>query len=233
MVEKLLDRIKKLQALAGNNPNEAESHAAAAKVQALLFEHNLDMRDVEGHVLKGREEAYERTDTYLKATAWTMKWKSTLYNGVSKHNFCHVVFHSGSTRLTMIGKRSNIEAVCYLSEYLIGAIERLSVSGSRHILTKKAMYQREFCFGAMSRVLARLREERERAAQASGQSTALVVVSNRELQQVVSAHFPHLHQSKPTISNRSGGYAAGREAGGRISMPGRGVGQHGGQAQIA
>src|SRR3990167_9504398 len=119
MNERILDRIKKLQALAGNNPSEAEAQAAAAKVQALLFEHNLELRDVEGYTLQGNEEAYEKMEHHLDANSLTMKWKSVLYHWVARHNFCQTVRHPGTTKLSMIGKRSNLDAVIYLSEYLI------------------------------------------------------------------------------------------------------------------
>ena len=231
MEERILDKIKKLQALAGNNPNEAEAQAAAAKVQALLFAHNLEMRDVEGHVLQGKEEPYEKTEQILNANSLTMKWKSVLYHGVARHNFVQTVRHPGTTKLSMIGKRTNIEAVIYLSEYLIGEIERLATVECRHVLSQKAVYKREFCYGAASRILARLREEKEQAARSSVASTALVVVSDRELKQAVAVHFPRLCSSYSRSSNRTGGYEAGRQAGNGIGLPRAGIVVRG-QAQL-
>lgn len=232
MQERILDKIKKLQALAGNNPSESEAQAAAAKVQALLFAHNLEMRDVEGHTLAGSEEPYEKTEQCLNANSLTMKWKSILYHGVGKHNFVQTVRHPGTTKLSMIGKRSNIEAVCYLAEYLIAEIERLATIECRHVLTQKAIYKREFCYGAASRILARLREEREQAARSTVSSTALVVVSDKELQQAVAVHFPSLCSSYSRSSNRTGGYEAGRQAGAGIGLPRAGIGVSG-QRQLA
>src|SRR3990167_2934961 len=231
MEERILDRIKKLQALAGNNPNEAEAQAAAAKVQAMLFEHNLEMRDIEGHTLQGKEEAYEKMEHHLDANSLTMKWKSVLYHGVAKHNFCQTGRHPGTRKLLMIGKRSNLDAVIYLSEYLIREIERLASLEVRHVLSQKAVWKREFCYGAASRILARLREEREQAARSTAQSTALVVVSDRELKQAVAVHFPRLCTSYNRGSTRTGGYEAGRSAGAGIGLPRAGVGV-GGQAAI-
>ena len=227
MNERILDRIKKLQALAGNNPSEAEAQAAAAKVQALLFEHNLELRDVEGYTLQGNEEAYEKMEHHLDANSLTMKWKSVLYHGVARHNFCQTVRHPGTTKLSMIGKRSNLDAVIYLSEYLIREIERFAGIEVQHILSQKAIWKREFCYGAASRILSRLREEREQAAQSTAQSTALVVVSDRELKQAVAMHFPRLQTSSSRGSNRTGGYEAGRSAGAGIGLPRAGVGVRG------
>lgn len=41
--EKLMDKVNKLLALAGNNPSEAEAQAAMLKAQKLIAEYNLDM----------------------------------------------------------------------------------------------------------------------------------------------------------------------------------------------
>jgi len=45
--EKLAERIRKLLALAGNNPSEAEAAMAMERASALLAEHNLTMAEVE------------------------------------------------------------------------------------------------------------------------------------------------------------------------------------------
>ena len=42
--EKIIERIRKLLALAGNNPNEAEAALAMEKAQAELALHNLSMQ---------------------------------------------------------------------------------------------------------------------------------------------------------------------------------------------
>ena len=46
-VEKIMDKIKKLLALAGNNPSDEEAKAAALKAQQLMAEYNLTVTDAE------------------------------------------------------------------------------------------------------------------------------------------------------------------------------------------
>ena len=46
-VEKILDKVKKLLALAGNNPSEEEAKAASLKAQQLMAEYNLTLTEAE------------------------------------------------------------------------------------------------------------------------------------------------------------------------------------------
>ncbi len=43
MNDKIIERLKKLLALAGNNPSQAEAEAAMAKAQAVAIEHGIDL----------------------------------------------------------------------------------------------------------------------------------------------------------------------------------------------
>ena len=43
MNDKLIERLKKLLALAGNNPSQEEANAAMAKAQAVALEHGIDL----------------------------------------------------------------------------------------------------------------------------------------------------------------------------------------------
>jgi len=214
----ILGKIKKLQSLAGNNPSEAEASAAAAKVQELLREHNLSMADVENH---GDEpaEAYDKTEYAIpNANKLTMTWKSVFLHGLAKHNFCSTVRHGGTTRVSIIGKPSNVSAVCYLYETLVSQIERLAMTASLEVLANRAVYQREFCYGAASRILQRLREEKAAAEATSERCMALMVVTGRDLARAVASHFPHLRQTTHRIGGRTNGYGDGQRAGSGIGL---------------
>lgn len=221
----ILDRIKKLQSLAGNNPSEAEASAAAAKVQELLREHNLSLADVGNH---GDEpaEAYEKTEYAIpSANKLTMTWKSIFLHGLARHNFCSTVRHGGTTRVSIIGKPSNVAAVCLLHGTLVAQIERLALTASREVFQHKTVYQREFCFGAAVRILERLREEKAAAERSSERCTALMVVTGRDLAKAVASHFPHLRSSAPhRIGGRTNGYGDGQRAGSGIGLSRAGIG---------
>ena len=47
-IERVLEKVKKLLALAGNNPSEAEAQAAALRAQELIARYNLSITDDDG-----------------------------------------------------------------------------------------------------------------------------------------------------------------------------------------
>ncbi len=223
MENKLLDRIKKLQSLAGNNPSESEAIAAAAKVQELLLEHNLSMADVDGHeVGETAEKVGKARYTIPNADELTITWKSYLYHGIAKNNFCNSLSHRGTLNISIVGKPSNVIAVCYLADVLINQIERLAAKEAKSVLRNKALFQREYCFGAAQRIVARLREARERST-ASVTSQALVLASGAELARVFGGFFPDVRRVSTQVSGRTSGFGAGRNAGNGISLPGGGI----------
>ena len=84
-MDSILNRIRKLNNLTeerGATPEEAAS--AAAKVQAMLFEHNLSLSDVDTGEPEGHAEPYGKTEYDLGATVRTVQWKRTLLSGAER-----------------------------------------------------------------------------------------------------------------------------------------------------
>jgi len=72
-MERVVERVRKLLALAARNPNEAEATAAAAKAQELLAFYNLDMATVENvaGTSGAREDAKVRGIRFAASCGWT------------------------------------------------------------------------------------------------------------------------------------------------------------------
>lgn len=232
--ESLIGRIRKLQALnegRGATPEEAAS--AAAKVQALLFEHNLSLSDVDTGEME-QAEPYGNTDYDLGANRNTVQWKRTLLYGIAKANFCTAVMHPGTTKMTLIGKKSNIEVVIYLYLFLSREVERLAKDAARTVLSGKAVYQTSFCRGATNTIYHRLKAERQQAqttathaSNAKGTSNALVLRNaETDLQAAILKIYGAPLRSTSTRSSIGSheGYQSGQAAGRTISIN-RGVGQ--------
>lgn len=80
---KVLDKVKKLLALSGNNPSEEEAKSAALKAQKLMAEYNLTLADAE------EDEKLEITDSQFNCGG-DNQWKFMLATVVA-HNFrCEV-----------------------------------------------------------------------------------------------------------------------------------------------
>ena len=73
--ELVLTKVRKLLALAGNNPNQAEAFAAMAKAQALMAEHAIALGDVET-----QEVRVVRRDLHIDVTG-DREWQHHLANG--------------------------------------------------------------------------------------------------------------------------------------------------------
>lgn len=219
----ILERIRKLHALASRNESTHEATAAAEKAQELCFQHNLDLEAVLASG-GGERAPYVQADYVMKATRNDTGWKRSLFGGICKANFCSAIMYSGTSKMGVVGQKHNFDVVVYLFEYLTGEIERLAVRSciSEGIITKRSQYMRQFCEGASASVYWRLKAQHKTTAEATGESRELVVVQDRELGKAVRQFWPRLRTTHRRIS-AGNGYGQGNAVG--KSMPiNRGVG---------
>lgn len=232
--EKILDTIKKLQRLADRAGTPEEAAAAAARIQALLFKHNLELADVALHeeTVSEPDADYEQDLYSLRSPgfskdrvgAFHLGWQKHLLHVVAEANFCTTVFHPQIRSQSIIGQRHNIEMVKFLFEYLSREIYRLSREAlvlhceSRLPATMGA-WTRSFCMGATGVVGRRLLEQKRQDTVQSAQSTALVRVNANALQLAQDRMFGKLRKGSGASGARD--YSAtrlGREAGARIAL---------------
>ena len=224
--EVVLGRIRKLQRLTRSN-NEHEAALAAAKMQEILFAHNLSIE-----ALRDPSE-YVETERAIGARVWAQRLFATLCH----NNFCQPL-HGRAGLMYAVGKRENVEAVNLLFSYLAGEIDRFARAAYRR--HRLASSEREpartwtaaFRNGAVVAIAARLREQRERdiarlqaAAAGAEDGTAIMRRLDRELADEVARRYPNAgrHRGHRTWVRSSAGYQAGQEAGTRMSLtPARG-----------
>jgi hypothetical protein len=126
---KALDRVRKLLALAGNNPNEEEAARAAEKAQEILAEHNLSIADI-------------KTDTDVDETPVEddelitnqQQWRRDLGSIVAEMYFCQYLFMilpGYKDQHTFIGARHNVEVAKLFFTYLHMAVDRLAIAGAK------------------------------------------------------------------------------------------------------
>ncbi len=234
--ETILSRIRKLQNLTterGATPEEAA--AAAAKAQALLFEHNLQVSDVDTH--ETAPDPYGKVEHELEhATRSSVVWRRGLLYIIAVNNFCTAVTQTGTTKMSVIGKRSNVETVLYLNQCLARQIASLAEHASRHLLSGRAEYQNSFCRGAVIAIQTRLKEQRRQSEQAAtsmsgaydsgraSQNALTLRNAAAELQTAVSKFYPRLrHTTTRGGRGNPDGYSAGKAAGANVTMH-RGIG---------
>jgi hypothetical protein len=167
---RIIDRINKLLALAGNNSSEAEAASAAAKAQSLMEEYNIEVSTLEakGGATEGREKTMRHDLSAM------YEWQQRLMRAVADSNLCHhtVVktdtFKGGkpvvSKRHRLIGRKTNVAVALQVYEYLVEAMQRLLPYPNGESLSKSAHSWR---MGCVDRLASRLNEQRREAVRAS------------------------------------------------------------------
>ena len=120
--EKIIEKIKNLFDLAGNNPNENEAMAAALKAQELMAKHNIsasqiDTDAVENEIFHARFEDTSKHEM--------KKWKTRLCQVIAQ-NFCCEVYFSGSA-VVFYGYKKDAEIALETFGFLYKAGNKLAV----------------------------------------------------------------------------------------------------------
>ena len=217
-IETILSRVQALMNKTvekGCTPEEAA--AATALAQNLLFKHNLSLAQAKDHK-KADKEAIKNHTTKVQGAKVSHRWRQTLATVVARYNWCSVIVDRESEVFWIIGKPSNVAVAEYLSEVVGDQIHKLG----QKACDSRSFYM-SFCRGAIATIDRRLRAQQEANIHAAAGSTALVVQSEKELEEAVKNFFPKLKDARATRVTNSAGYLAGKKAGESISMN-KGVG---------
>jgi hypothetical protein len=236
--EKILDKVKKLLALAGNNPNENEAQQAANRAHALLAEYNLSLSDVESH---SKFEDKFITDSDLMTES--LPWRRPLAAMVAKMYFCSYVFAfqkkptpdraCGYIRYDkhyFIGARHNVEVAKHMFSYLNDTIERLANEGSMgYPMRERTPFRTAFkaaCAGRVcTRIQQRIDESKKGPTVTNSGGTNLPALANlydqvsKKLDKYLDQQFPGHRTSKSRgRPSHTEGTIAGRRAGDSIGL---------------
>lgn len=162
----VLEKVKKLLALASNNDNEHQAAAASAKAMELLASYNLDMAMV-GKTAKGSQ----RKDNKLKGGLYG--WQRDLWKSVAELNFCMYWSVKGLAKGStyehrILGREENVIGAQIMAEYLQQAVERLTREYAKieypgqSIFIRDLIAYREGIAHRLSERLQALRWERQR-----------------------------------------------------------------------
>lgn len=182
---RIVETVRKLLALAGNNPNENEAAAASAKAMELLAAYNLDM------ALVSKPAAGKRGKEKRKGGLY--QWQRDLWRAVAKLNFCLYETRKGTYRgqtfeHELIGRKENVIGTELMATYLQDTVERLTRDEAKargyNIFAREMIAYREGMATRLEQRLEALRqqklkEERDRySGQAgSGDGRGLVLAS--------------------------------------------------------
>lgn len=220
--DKLLDRVRKLLALAGS-PNVHEAALAAARAQALIEAHRLH-----GLLAAEEEVAAEPLGTGeeapLEVTRRPRKWKRVLAARLAEVNGCvaYTVRDGREERLLLAGRAEDREAVAAIWDWLVQRIEWASATEGAG---RDRAWHEAFRVGAAEVVAQRLAEVRQQAlqglaAQAGAQALAMVDARLAARQAAVDRFVAERLRLKPGrgMSLDARAWEAGRAAGARLPL---------------
>ncbi len=227
----VIEKIRKLQALAGNNTNENEIKAAAAAAEKLIQEYRISQAQLES---TGEFAGEKPVSIHLVVSAKRSAWKETLLHHLINHFGCAYYISSfrvggiysqgredskGTCRYTIFGRKSDIDVVVYFMRWLTREIDSVAKIASKG---QGISYSNSWRLGCASGIGVQFRQMKEAAKQAAAaeQSAAMVLLSSRneESEKALRDSGVKLGRSTSLYGGRNAeGYSAGRAHG--TSMP--------------
>lgn len=212
--EQVIDKVRKLLALATSS-NEHEAAAAAAKAQELLLKYNIETR---------RLETEDATDAGIIVRRMTEHdysgWRSHLIGAVCNATQTRVLLTKlgGKSKLYQIfGAPANCEVAEYLYTYLAKTLVKLS---PKPVATAES---HAFRMGAVAVIYRRL-DETFNEFKAQGADTMALVVSTAEaVDAKVAEMYPKIGKARTARISDWDAYDRGRVAGEHIPLS-RGLG---------
>jgi len=160
--DKIINRIRKLLALAKKNSSIEEAAAAMAKAQALMEEHRIHQA-----MLNNTESKIQKAE--LADSGHPQQWKAFLASILSSSNGCCMVqseIYEKDNKILIIGEPKDVESVQELYAYITTELQKLcvlkllSINEARGSFPKND-YAKSFYVGALHIVKDRLQEAKD------------------------------------------------------------------------
>tara|TARA_R110000824_G_scaffold167181_8_gene343995 strand:+ start:697 stop:1455 length:759 start_codon:yes stop_codon:yes gene_type:complete len=238
--EKLLDKLSKIQAHADSAAeigNEAEAEAFAGMLQQLCLKHKVAMSDIQLAELEQEEPIKEHKMDYKAGKVQVKQarnaWQQRLSNIVARAHFCRILVHRGSSRITLVGRKSDAAVAEYLFMTLCRSLNKIAQQTHDKEYRKYFKlgmtqemkgFKRSFIDAFVIRLKQRFNEEKKTVETSS--STALVRVEQADAQ-VTDFMNQYTGRASALSTNRhfnEAGVRAGRAAANGINLKGNGIG---------
>jgi hypothetical protein len=220
--EKIIDRVKKMMALANcSGAAEGERDNALRMAYNLLAKHNLSMSQVEAHDNTPTEQRESQ-----KATFVVYPWARQIAGLVGSLFFCNYYFmRSPSGKQAdhvFIGKVSNVATAQYMSEFVVKSVCR---EAARLYGSAIAPEARCFAIGVVRKLQERIAEIKSSLNKESVTGTELALINIDKAEKTANALWLAEQGVKlKTGTNRQKGvtdsdaYHAGKDFGARVSL---------------
>ena len=196
MNEALIQKLKKLLALAGNNPSQQEAEAALSKAQALAIQNGIDLALVGSNE---PEDSVVREDMEFGKRLPTVN--NYITNVLTKFFNVRIITSGGrygGRKLIFIGKQSDINTAKYVYTWLSDTMVNCwhnYYNSNNVLLSHKQSYLFGFYNGLVSKLEAnKVSVEKERLKTVDEQNKYSIVVVNlqKKIQTFIEDEFPKL-----------------------------------------
>ncbi len=217
--EKIVDRIRKLLALAQHPATNVEEAALAmGRAQELLFQHKLDMAQIEIDTGEHEEISTMNFDGEGKNV---QGWKAQVLNSLAYGCYCRCIHMQSArnihgekiARHAVIGKPSDMQTVAYLYQYVCAEIDRLT---EEHAPDSGKAYRNSFRLGASTAIWVRMQQKRREQDKANPSNETALVVLRNDMEKVNAYVKEKIGKTTTGGGSRisdGGAYAAGQARG--------------------
>jgi hypothetical protein len=192
-MQRTIERIQKLMALAMSDPDTPEAKSAAAKAAELLAKYELDMADLteenKNDILEESFKVYNSSDA---------NWEQTFLVILRNVFDIHVVIDSKEQQklYRLFGKKQDL----VLCVYFFKMVRRIAIKRAELEYKTKALRNKFQC-GLVNSIGERFMEMKEKRQEHRTEMTSAVAVRNREdVEDHVKSLFPKLRNKRVSTS---------------------------------
>jgi len=212
--QRIIDRVRKMLAMADDNANANEAATAARMAEALMRKHQIDNADLLASRMA--DEGVQTWD-YGRNTRTMVGWISYLAAGVATANDCDAIGkkRNGRTYIEFTGMAEDIAMAEAMLPYLVSEVDRLAKrqGGGRAELGAF----RRGCASTIARRLRELAAERRAQFEETTAGTALVTAKGAAIVAATGRPFQNF-SSRRANEREAYAYQAGRRAGNNVSL---------------
>lgn len=230
VTEKIATRIRKLLALAANNPNIAEAESAAAEAQRLMLEYQISETTIEDKPTSVVSDHMDHGEGKSRASMWKVYLAST----ISRHMSVKVFYTPGTDRIRVVGRGPDVAAASLLYHHLVAQLDRAAdvawgrvpVVERRATSGGKVRWVDTFHMGARNAIDKRMSQQKSLVAGAAADPGAALVKIDTYAREAQTAIAKYLASEgvKVRTTTRSarlagpGAFEAGQRAGNAASL---------------
>ena len=232
MNDKIIERLKKLLALAGNNPSQAEAEAALSKAQAVAIEHGIDLAMLGESQVENETEIIREDMEFGQRLPTVNIYVCNVLVGFFNVKIITSGGRNNGRKLIFVGKRDDIQTAKYIYTWLAETMVRCWHSYYQNSIGIALSHKQSYLFGfynGLSRKLqANKRDiEADRLKTESDKNKYAVAVVNlqKKIQDFIDNEFDNLRtggKKKVQMNNES--YSRGVSDGANCNIAKGGIG---------